>query len=171
MLTGQAENSIYLAGTGNIFATGTVNAAGFNQDSDLSLKNNITPLANALSKVQKLRGVSYNWADDKKPQETNIGLIAQELEEVYPEFVHTRENGLKAVNYSQMVAVLIEAIKELSQKVELLEQENHGLKASLQSQEHLINEMAVLKSLVMDVINNEHPFHEAKEADIFSSRK
>ena len=53
------------------------------------------------------------------------------MEEVLPELVHTDANGMKSVNYSQMVAVLIEAVKELNSKIESLESENAELRASL----------------------------------------
>ena len=63
------------------------------------------------------------------------------MEAVYPEFVITNENGMKAVNYAQMTAVLIEAMKELNAKVNRLESENANLKASL-------NEVKELRSQV-----------------------
>ena len=77
-----------------------------------------------------------------------IGVIAQELEEVYPEFVHTNENGMKAVNYAQMNAILIEAIKELNAKVESLKVENSDLKASLSEIETLRKEMDLLMKML-----------------------
>ena len=86
---------------------------------------------NSLANTLILRGVSYNWKDKDKSLKNQIGVIAQEVEEVYPEFVHTNDEGYKSVNYSQMVAVLIEAVKELNAKVETLASENSDLKAEL----------------------------------------
>ena len=77
-----------------------------------------------------------------------IGVIAQEIEMVYPELVTTKENGYKAVNYAQMTAVLIEAIKELSAKVESLESENTNLKASLEEVKTLRSEMDQLMGML-----------------------
>ncbi len=79
-------------------------------------KTNIEPLAEALDKVQHLRGVSYDWKADGKH---DIGLIAEEVGEVMPEVVEYEENGkdAKAVNYARLVAVLIEAIKEQQKEI------------------------------------------------------
>ena len=57
----------------------------------------------------------------KTPMKTDVGIIAQEVEEVFPDLVETRENGYKAVKYDKLVAVLIEAVKELNEKVSVLE--------------------------------------------------
>ncbi len=88
-------------------------------------------LSNALSNITKLQGVSYYWKSDKLNAKPQIGLIAQEVEKVYPELVTIKKDGFKALNYSQMVAVLIEATKELNAKVEKLESENTRLRAEL----------------------------------------
>ena len=111
------------------------------QTSDRRLKKNIQNLNSPLEKTIKMRGVSYQWKDENKSQRNQIGVIAQEVEAVYPEFVITNENGMKAVNYAQMTAVLIEAMKELNAKVNRLESENANLKASL-------NEVKELRSQV-----------------------
>ena len=87
----------------------TVTAPNFNTTSDKTLKTNIVTLTNALDKVNTLRGVSFDWI---KTKESEIGLIAQEVEEVVKESVHTNEDGIKSVKYGNMVALLIEAVKE-----------------------------------------------------------
>ena len=66
--------------------------------------------------VGNLRGVKFDW---KQSSKTSLGVIAQELEEVLPELVRGDDN--KTVNYNGLVGVLIEAIKELKEKVEVLE--------------------------------------------------
>jgi hypothetical protein len=83
-------------------------------------KTNIQPIAGALEKVRQLRGVSYVWKEDGKP---NIGLIAEEVAEVIPEVVSFEENGkdARAIDYSRLVAVLIEAVKEQQSKIADLE--------------------------------------------------
>ena len=116
---------------GNVDADGQVSAGGMVLSSDRRLKDNITPLSTALENTLKLRGVSYFWKDKLKGEDRQIGVIAQEVEEIYPEFVHTDAEGMKSVNYSQMVAVLIESVKELNTRIESLEAENTELKASL----------------------------------------
>ena len=77
-----------------------------------------------LDKVLRLRGVTFFRTDndDKEKNRRSIGVIAQEVEEVVPELVHTNSSdGMKGVNYGNMVALLIEAVKELNAKVESLQ--------------------------------------------------
>jgi len=88
-------------------------------------KTNITPIPNALDKVQRLRGVYYDWQENRKH---DIGLIAEEVGAVIPEVVQYEANGKDAasVDYARLVALLIEAVKE--QQKEIAE-----LKAALKS--------------------------------------
>lgn len=96
---------------------GQVAATGFIYDSDRNLKKNIKTLDHSLEKILALRGVSFTWREN----DTNsIGVIAQEVEKVYPELV-TTSNGTKAVQYGNLVAPLIEAIKEQQARIEILE--------------------------------------------------
>jgi hypothetical protein len=90
--------------------------------SDERLKNNQKNIDNALEKVESLNGIEFDW-NDKQDTFTghDIGVIAQEVEKVLPEIVNTRDNGYKAVKYEKLVPLLIEAIKELSEKVKILE--------------------------------------------------
>ncbi len=113
---------LFLDSSGNLSATGTVTAS-----SDVSLKDNITTIPNALDKVLEMRGVEYDRNDlDGKHQ---IGVIAQEIEKVIPELVIQDENsGLKSVSYGNITAVLIEAVKELKK-------ENDALSARIKSLE------------------------------------
>ncbi|WP_420316601.1 tail fiber domain-containing protein [Ekhidna sp.] len=139
---------------GNLTASGTIAAdilqstSGGVQTSDGRLKKNIQNLNNPLENTLKMRGVSYQWKDASKSQANQIGVIAQEVEAIYPEFVHTNDKGMKAVNYAQMTAVLIEAIKELNAKVEKLENENSTLKASISEVETLRKEMDQLLKML-----------------------
>lgn len=112
-------------------------ADGVVQVSDQRLKRNVLPLNQTLAKINQLRGVSYYWKDEERSQRMQIGLIAQEVEAVFPEFVVTKEDGYKAVNYSQMVAVLIEAIKEMNGTISALESKVNALaqdKATLEQE-------------------------------------
>ena len=94
--------------------------------SDKRLKENIKPLDNALDKINKINGVEFDWKKlTEKEKETihgntghDVGVIAQEIEEVLPEVVTTRDSGYKAVKYEKIVPLLIEAIKELKQEIE-----------------------------------------------------
>ena len=91
--------------------------------SDAQFKDNVQQLEGALDKVKQIRGVSFDWNDKQDVYEGHdIGVIAQEVEAVYPELVHERDyNNSKAVDYVKLTAVLIEAVKELSAKVDELE--------------------------------------------------
>ena len=94
-------------------------AASFNTSSDKRIKTNIEPLTNVLSSIKKLRGVKYNLKNSSNNKKS-IGLIAQELEEVFPEFVSTdnTEEKMKSIEYGNITAVLIEAIKEQQKLIE-----------------------------------------------------
>lgn len=81
--------------------------------SDLSLKENVNTLGNSLYKISKLRGVSFEWVDKSKDEKQHMGLIAQEVEKVFPELVETDDDGNKAVAYIDLIAPIIEAVKEL----------------------------------------------------------
>ena len=90
--------------------------------SDERLKDNKKNINNALEKVESLNGVEFDWNDKQDVYEGHdIGVIAQEVEKIAPELVSTRDNGYKAVKYEKLVPLLIEAIKELSDKVKALE--------------------------------------------------
>jgi hypothetical protein len=85
--------------------------------SDRRLKENITPIENALDKVSRLGGYTFDWNELSHKEGTEIGVIAQEIEAEFPELVTDRENGYKAVRYDKIVAVLISAINELNEKI------------------------------------------------------
>lgn len=104
---------------GEVRATGDVIAA---YSSDKRLKDNIKPIENALSKIESIGGYSFDWNDKQQTYTgTDLGVLAQEIEAIAPELVIDRETGYKAVRYEKLVAVLIEGIKELSAKVNELE--------------------------------------------------
>lgn len=149
-------NGVSIYSNGNIMASGTITANTVVENSDLSLKTNIHNIENALNKTLHLRGVHFEWKNNQESENIQIGLIAQEVEEVLPELVVDTDNGTKAVNYSQMVAVLIEAIKELNQKIENLEQQNHLLQSQLSQQNDLVNEVNTLKILMKEILSNEN---------------
>ncbi|MBI3631403.1 MAG: tail fiber domain-containing protein, partial [Candidatus Staskawiczbacteria bacterium] len=94
---------------------GDVRANAFLYSSDARLKTNINSINDSLSKVQQLRGVTFNWKISNKP---GIGFIAQEVEQVFPELVSTDSNtGMKAVQYANIVPVIVEAIKDQQQQI------------------------------------------------------
>ena len=103
-----------------IEASGDVIAFG---SSDRNLKDNIQPIKNSLEKVDKIGGYTFVWNDKQDTYEgSDVGVIAQEIEEVLPEVVMTRGSGYKAVKYEKIVPLLIESIKELKQEVDEIKQ-------------------------------------------------
>jgi hypothetical protein len=105
--------------TGDFTAGGNIIA-----NSDERLKENIATIENALDKVNKLRGVEFDW---KENGIHGIGFIAQEVELVLPELVKEHD-GIKSVAYGNMASLLVEAIKELSKKYKELEEKYNKLK-------------------------------------------
>ena len=96
--------------------------------SDERLKENVTPIENALDKVSQIQGVEFDWkplSDEEKRsihgnEGHDVGVIAQEVEKILPEVVQERDNGYKAVKYEKIIPLLVEAIKELQAEVQEL---------------------------------------------------
>jgi hypothetical protein len=93
--------------------------------SDQRWKKRVHPLSGSLEKVQRLQGVTFEWKRDEFPDRNfsdgeHIGLIAQEVEDVLPELVMIDSEGYKSVAYANLVAVLIEAVKEQQEQIEEL---------------------------------------------------
>jgi len=87
--------------------------------SDRSLKDNVTPIADPLQKLESINGYEFDWNDNQGVYEGHdIGVIAQEIEEVLPELVTTRESGVKAVKYEKLTAFLISVVKEQQNQIE-----------------------------------------------------
>jgi hypothetical protein len=97
-----------------IGADGMVHATGFVADSDARLKHNIAPVEGALSRLGGLRGMRYDWSNGSATGAPSMGLLAEDVEAVFPSAVHTREDGLKSVHYDQLTAPIVESIKELA---------------------------------------------------------
>jgi hypothetical protein len=113
-------NVLTLKGNGDASLSGTLT-----QYSDERLKQHIQPIGDVLDKLKQLQGYTYQWKDIARGSDMQIGLLAQEVEKQFPQLVHTDEEGMKSVAYSNMIPVLIEAIKEQQEQInelrELLE--------------------------------------------------
>jgi len=125
MIGSTSDNGARLQVTGNITATGEINA---HSASDKRLKTNIKSIGNSLDIINLLNPVSYNWNDKAKELNSNktdkkdVGLIAQELKEVLPELVHTIYNDeYLSVDYIKLIPYLIASIQELTEKIKKLE--------------------------------------------------
>jgi hypothetical protein len=100
---------------GDIYASGNVIAY-----SDQSVKDNVTTVIDALDKVKQMRGVTYTRNDQEDKKRVYAGVIAQEMEQIFPEVVFENPDGTKAVSYGSIVSVLIEAIKEQQNQIDEL---------------------------------------------------
>ena len=119
------SNATALKVNGNAVVTGSLTVNGVNVTSDQRFKTHVRPLTGALAGVLALRGVRYEWnalgvRHGGTAGAGQVGLLAQELEKVYPELVSTDADGYKSVNYAQLTPVLIEALKEQQQQIEAL---------------------------------------------------
>ena len=112
--------------TGGVGISGALNVGGditAFSSSDVSLKENITPISNAVDKVRSISGNTFTWNEKSVYNgEEGTGIIAQEIEALkLPGVTETRQDGTKAVRYDRLVPLLIEAIKELDGKIKSLE--------------------------------------------------
>jgi len=115
--SGQRSN-FYLALQGDrnmvLYDNGVAVWASNTGTSDIRLKKNVRPLTDVLPQVMQLKGVRFNWIDESWGSQTEIGIIAQEMEKYFPELVTTdKKSGYKLVQYEKLTPVLLEAIKEL----------------------------------------------------------
>jgi hypothetical protein len=106
-----------IASSGTVRTTSALVTGAITACSDIRYKKNIIPLENALEKVLKLNGVTYLWKISEFPNKNfsskmQIGVIAQEVEKIYPQLVVTDTDGYKSVDYSKLTPILLEAIKE-----------------------------------------------------------
>ena len=108
-----SNNGERLYVSGNIRATGSITA-----NSDISLKKNLLRIENALEKVEQINGYTYELKEDDSKR--HAGVIAQEIETVLPEIVNTGKDGLMGVEYGNISALLIEAIKEQQTQIKEL---------------------------------------------------
>ncbi len=121
--------------------------------SDHRLKKQVETLSHGLEKILALRGVTYYWQDPEYPN-AEIGLIAQEVEEVLPEVVFTNSStGYKGIKYAEITAVLVEAIKEQQKLIEIQQNELEALKKQSQVVESLQSEIDALKQLIIGRMN------------------
>jgi len=97
--------------------SGTMSAADFNSTSDIALKENIEPITNPISILSQLNGIKFDWKNDGT---TSYGFSAQEVEKVLPSIVKKREDGVKGINYNNLIAFLTESIKDLQKQIDEL---------------------------------------------------
>jgi hypothetical protein len=145
-------------GVAMLEVNGNLKTAGITETSDIRWKKDIKTLS--LAKVGQLRGVSYNWRKDEFPDKNfdnkeQIGLIAQEVEKIYPQLVDTDALGFKSVQYSKVVALLIEALKEQQSEIS-------SLKAEVSKMSALEGKVNALTALV-EILAKQNPVVETRK--------
>ena len=127
-----------------LHVNGSVAGVGaYNNISDVRYKKNIGTISDATEKVRKIRGVQFDWRKDEFSEQNfdegrQIGFIAQEVKDILPEVVSQDDKGYYSVAYSHIVPVLVEAIKEQQEEIELLKSQTDRLITSLQKLEKLL---------------------------------
>ena len=109
--------AIKVEANNNTTIYGTVTCTSLTETSDVALKTNIEPITDVLDKINQITGYKYDFT---KSNSSSMGVIAQDVEKVFPELVHGEE-GSKSLQYSGLIGALIESVKELSAKVTALE--------------------------------------------------
>jgi len=142
---------------GSICATGTIGSC-----SDIRYKQNFSPIAHSLSSLLTLNGFYYFWKKDEYPDmqftdERQLGFSAQDVEKLFPEVVTTDASGYKSVDYGRLTPILVEAIKEQQQQIDLFKNDHRqqektisDLQQKTNNQEQRINE---LETLVKKLLN------------------
>lgn len=137
---------------------GTIHSNGNLTASDARFKNNIRPIKKSMEKLLEIQGVSYDYKTTEFktknfPETKQFGLIAQELETVFPELVRTFDDGYKAINYDGLIPVLIEALKTEHAEKEAQHKEIKSLKNDLETMQTEIQE---LKQILNKLSQNSH---------------
>jgi hypothetical protein len=120
-----------------LHVNGTVGGWGpYVNISDVRYKTNIETISHALDKVEKLRGVNFDWKKSEYPELAfgdgrQVGFVAQEIAQVLPEVVSKDSKGIYSVAYGSVVPVLVEAIKEQNTRLDRLETENGSLQGQI----------------------------------------
>ena len=105
-----------MAGSANMTFDGTVlTVTALVESSSITIKENLKELSNPLDKISQMNGFTYNRIGHEKVE---IGLIAEEVQKIYPELVDYTNNKVSGVKYTRLTAVLVESVKQLNQKIE-----------------------------------------------------
>ena len=139
--------------TYKLHVNGRIRTNGINETSDGRLKKDVKKIMNASELVKALNGVTYYWRTDEFPDmeledKLQYGLIAQELEKVIPELVSTDSEGWKSVEYTHLIPILLEALKEQLVMVETLQEQNASVSKKFENYASLASDIELLKEAV-----------------------
>jgi hypothetical protein len=132
-----------------LYVLGSAYSTGGWSGSDARWKKDIVPIESELGRILQLKGVYFSWKIDEFPemnfdQGRQIGLIAQEMEKIFPELVKTDNNGYKAIAYDKLTVILTKAVQEQQQQIESYKSENDNLKSQLQSLQEEVDQIKTL---------------------------
>jgi hypothetical protein len=139
-VSGGGDRRMTINNDGSVAFTGNVSAPEFVNTSSARYKENVETLAEANESVGKLRGVRFTWKETGEP---SLGLIAEEVAEVFPEVVTTDADSgeAEAVNYAALTAVLVEALKEQGARLDAMETELARYRAAATTQDAQIGKL------------------------------
>jgi hypothetical protein len=146
--TGFVENMRIYGSNGNMLVRGSVTANSSFYTSDIRYKKNLQPINNALQRITQLQGYNYYWKDKEQDTSLQSGVIAQEVQKIFPELVHADDKGYLSVNYVGLIPYLIQSTKEQqvqinNQSTEIRQQQDQINKLSKENEE--------MKKLKMEV--------------------
>jgi hypothetical protein len=145
-------------GSGDLLVEGNVTAQNYHKASDIRFKKDITPVTNSLSRILALIPKYFYWKIEEFKEKhfstkKQIGFIANEVETIIPEAVHTDKEGIKYIEYDKITPVMVGSIQELSLKITALENENIALKQKIAGYDQLALKVASLESIIQSSEN------------------
>jgi hypothetical protein len=128
-------NYMFFSSGGTYYFDGPISASAFNTTSDKRLKEHIETIEDPLETLEGIQGITFNFKEDASrtdldPHRRRVGVLAQDVEKVLPEAVSKGPDGYLAVDYTALVPVLLEAVKEQQSQIEDLQKELESLKAT-----------------------------------------
>lgn len=128
-VTASADNAFYIGCSNGLFSYGDVVAFAA---SDQRLKDDIVPISGCLEKINTIDAVEFNWNENQQTYSGHdIGLIAQQIQEIAPEIVTERSNGYLAVKYEKMVPILVGAIQDQQKIIDEMRAELDEIKSKI----------------------------------------
>lgn len=121
-----------LTGAGATRTLSTISAPLFNSTSDLRLKENVRLITSAIEKIREINGVTYNFVNDPE-KISHAGVVAQDVMRVLPQAVTEDRNNYYQVSYNDIVALLVEAVKQQQNTIEQQNQKLSSLESAIQS--------------------------------------
>ncbi len=149
-----------IAPTYKLHVNGKVKTTGINETSDERMKKNILTINKPLELIESLRGVTYYWRRDEFPdqefeKDLQYGLIAQEVEKILPELVATDSEGWKSIEYSHLVPILLEAIKEQQALIKDLKTQTSKTQQDLENTQAQLSKQGVELRTQLNVLQSQ----------------